>query len=524
MLVYCTRLWLSHEESVDSVLPVASQWLADRTHQRVTVADLKQGRELRLYGSHHVEPLCALDEYPQMLSIRYMHADHEVSGRRWVTEIGVKRDGEGDEIEVSIQLRVEDASTRVSGRIEQSRPGLVGRIAHRCALAERTPGARIRRLANDDISAFRMYLYSEARQHSIVLVSPFADGHYALDTGHLRDTVLSLGEVVEIDRAADTYLLADQVGQRLSAYRGAINIIHPLRRGRDGKNLLQTRLLVPDTVRDLLADGGARRLQSEILSLLTHRYNVPMARHHLSPADVRRTIERRISARRRAQVLASGRQDEMLAYFEEEVTRLERVEQSLNETVLGLEVRIQEQDDELRSLRYQLDCERVRAQSLERQAHNAALQADEVPILGSMEELGDYINDHLSDRIIVTGAAMRSMKDSPYRNTQLALECIQVLANEFRAAYAEGRRMEGAIESLSRLRVEFKPRMSPSTMGRFSDYERSYKGRRADMNKHLCLGSSFDPEESCRIHFDWDAEEGKIVIHHAGRHLDTVRS
>ena len=63
--------------------------------------------------------------------------------------------------------------------------------------------------------------------------------------------------------------------------------------------------------------------------------------------------------------------------------------------------------------------------------------------------------------------------------------------------------------------------MSDVTMGLSDDYSAQYKGRKADYNKHLKIGTSRRPERTFRIHFEWDDEDNKIVIHHAGRHLTT---
>ena len=72
--------------------------------------------------------------------------------------------------------------------------------------------------------------------------------------------------------------------------------------------------------------------------------------------------------------------------------------------------------------------------------------------------------------------------------------------------------------------MEYSPSMSESTMGRYVGYDAKYKGRSADFNKHIKIGSTRDPTRCFRIHFEWDAADARIVVHHAGKHLTTTQS
>lgn len=48
----------------------------------------------------------------------------------------------------------------------------------------------------------------------------------------------------------------------------------------------------------------------------------------------------------------------------------------------------------------------------------------------------------------------------------------------------------------------------------------SHHGRKVEMMQHLKIGRKDSSSETLRIYFDWDADEGKIVIGHCGPHLD----
>ena len=52
---------------------------------------------------------------------------------------------------------------------------------------------------------------------------------------------------------------------------------------------------------------------------------------------------------------------------------------------------------------------------------------------------------------------------------------------------------------------------------------KTYKGRKADLGKHIRIGSSYNKERCFNVHFEVDRDDGAIVIHHAGAHLKTSR-
>jgi hypothetical protein len=49
-----------------------------------------------------------------------------------------------------------------------------------------------------------------------------------------------------------------------------------------------------------------------------------------------------------------------------------------------------------------------------------------------------------------------------------------------------------------------------------------YKGRNVEMWRHLKIGVADDKRKSIRVHFEWMADEEKIVIGHCGAHLPVI--
>ena len=80
-------------------------------------------------------------------------------------------------------------------------------------------------------------------------------------------------------------------------------------------------------------------------------------------------------------------------------------------------------------------------------------------------------------------------------------------------------------EMLQAIPASYAGGMSDITKGKTDQaYFRLYEGQRVDISRHIKLGRTFDPRYTLRLHFHWDAERAKVVVHHAGEHLPTLSS
>ncbi|MNG11969.1 hypothetical protein D3C84_955460 [compost metagenome] len=126
-------------------------------------------------------------------------------------------------------------------------------------------------------------------------------------------------------------------------------------------------------------------------------------------------------------------------------------------------------------------------------------------------------------RLLLTIPAQKSMRESNYVDIDKFKACLELMATALYDAYSVGGTLPAALQQFTQAGIEFKPKMSEVTIGRYFD-DRKYKNRLADMNRHFCLGTSRDTKWALRIHFEWDKEDQLLVIHHAGRHLETSQS
>lgn len=127
-------------------------------------------------------------------------------------------------------------------------------------------------------------------------------------------------------------------------------------------------------------------------------------------------------------------------------------------------------------------------------------------------------------RIFMTKPAVKSMRDSIYRDYGKFRACLSLMATRLYEHYStKTLRLHEVLEDFKLEHIDFEPKMSSVTMGMFAD-DRKYNGKPANMNRHFCLGNARDPARTLRIHFDWDADDKVLVIHHAGKHLETTQS
>lgn len=141
-----------------------------------------------------------------------------------------------------------------------------------------------------------------------------------------------------------------------------------------------------------------------------------------------------------------------------------------------------------------------------------------------LTEIAESIMAQHPKRIHFTVPALKSMRDSVYRDVDKFRACLSLMATELYEHYRDRKgRLHDVLENFRRESIEFQPKMSSVTMGQYAD-NRKYKGRSADINRHFCLGNARDPIRTLRIHFDWDDEDKLLVIHHAGKHLETTQS
>jgi len=124
------------------------------------------------------------------------------------------------------------------------------------------------------------------------------------------------------------------------------------------------------------------------------------------------------------------------------------------------------------------------------------------------------------DHLLILPSAEQSAKAmDAFRNTRRLYEVLKQLVVDYRDLLIRGRPDAEARHVLGNI---YHANESDTVMGssRLRGYRTfKYRGKDVVMAQHLALGVSTDISTTIRVHFMWDAEERRIVIGYAGKHL-----
>ena len=127
-------------------------------------------------------------------------------------------------------------------------------------------------------------------------------------------------------------------------------------------------------------------------------------------------------------------------------------------------------------------------------------------------------------KVLFTSRCDRSMKSSSYADLNAFSKVLQVLVDGFYPMYAtKAKSLRDVEEMLRSIPASYAGGMSDVTKGKSDQaYYVQYEGQRIDISRHVKLGRALDPRFTLRLHFHWDPDRARIVVHHAGEHLPTL--
>ncbi len=535
MLVYVNNFLFEPAQGPDQIVQFVAKWVGQRAKAYIDAARLVEGiRELKLKdGSTLTSRATRSDDkgrtYPFWFSAQLSHRDEKISGRRWVTEIGLHQEAEETPIRCSLLLRTDEVSARVTDPIQVTRPRLVEQLIQSCNPLGQTPGLKVKQLTLESAPAFLREVERDERSYPIVILSTDRNKKYPVAPERLRSILVGLAEVVCVPAEEDTFAIEELVGRRFMAFGGALNIVFPGRLGDRGL-FYDTVLLRPDEIAELLDCGHS--IESEVLSTITHRTNLPFSWRHISPEKVGQAALRAQLSQMIERAKVGNQSEELKEY----VALLESADQEL-----------QSKDQELA---------RIRSNYEEKEQNVRALEADIANLkyalsgLQSIDAVGDDVSEVLaplrdsmtavlkgspslqqtveliatlySDRIVFLETAKSSAKESDrggFRQGAKAFALLHKLATEYWQQLSDGKSDQQAKTAFGQNAYAANEASALSNDGK-RRRTFSYRGRDFLMEKHLKHGVKDSLAETLRVHFEWLAHEKKIIVGHCGKHLD----
>lgn len=313
------------------------------------------------------------------------------------------------------------------------------------------------------------------------------------------------------------------------AFGGAINIVFPGRQG-DSGHFYDTVLLRPEEIANLHKSGHS--IESEVLSTITHRTNLPFSWRHISPEKVRQAALRLQLTQMIERVKAGDQSEELTQY----VALLESADQELqskDKELALIHSKYQEKEQEVRELQANISNLKHVLSGLQSSddggddvSEDLAPLRDAVAAVlkgsPSLQQTVDLIATLYSDRIVFLDTAKGSAKESDrrgFRKGAKAFEMLQKLATEYWQQLADGKSNQQAKAVFGQNAYAAN---EASTLSNDGKRRRTfnYRGRDFLMDTHLKYGVKDSQAETLRVHFEWLAHEKKIVVGHCGKHLD----
>lgn len=533
MLVYANNFFLEPDEEPENVIRTIATWMGKSQETFVDSELLSKGiKEYRAPNGGIISSRVTFDTegdifFPFMFCARLTHGQDDAPGRRWITEIGLKQQEPGDPFLCSIVLRTDEISARVYKPIQVTRPKLVEQIFGQAKPIAGTPGISVVSLTVENAESFAYNIEHESREHPLVIISPDGDGRYAVNPSRLCSILRGLAQVVQIPVGEDTYDIQRIIGRQYAAYGGAINLIFPSRKTQSGF-FCRAKLYLPERLAEIEETGG--RIESEILSAITHQTNLPNSWKHTSIDAITQAILRN----RLNRAAKNAAQSEELSAYEELLAEAATQIDEKEAEIEGLRSGVQTSDAESDKLRSEIEGLKYALSGHSTTSSQQALDNSELlkPIRtsvravqkgeASLEQVLSLIASLYPKRIAVLDTAFVSARESDRGGCRLgakAFELLLKLAEDYYEQLDQGKGDQHAKEVFGKNAFAAKEAEAMSSDGR-KRRTFSYISRQIFMEKHLKHGVKDSVAETLRIHFEWFSEEKKIVIGHCGKHLD----
>jgi hypothetical protein len=456
------------------------------------------------------------------LSVTYRHNDRQVDGRAWFTRIGIERGKPGEPLRVTILLETQEVSPQAALHpVTPSQPGVVQELLKRCGLHQATPGAAVRDLTPANVDDFKREVEIPHRPYAVVVVSVDDFSEKPLvDPVLLQRRLVGLAQVYSIPTKRDARKLREGILPPYhTAWDGTVTVISP-----DRANFLGPRGKVyrGEQIEALREDTGAE-FDVHLFAELTHSFNLAKSRRHIGDSVVGRRLTAYKLAQLRERAADTSEFQELVESYERDRDEAKKYAQELEAKLLEAEIQNEKLRDDIHDLE-------KRIRSLEYQLHQArnSAQAAGGPVAplpvtapGSLEEVPDWLDREHPNRVVFAGRAVRTLKASSYEDLEKAGAIFRVLATSFFAAFRKEIKFEDAIKDLEPIPARYSGTQSEVTAGMSDGYECTHNGVKYSLMKHIGLGTSRDPRYCFRLYFEWDDKAQRIIVLHAGRHLDT---
>ncbi|WP_214348061.1 coiled-coil domain-containing protein [Pseudomonas congelans] len=530
MLIYANRFELEPEEGAEQVVSVIANWAGRKCKGYVDPIKLARGVNNLTINKNSISSVSTVNKedggvFPFLFSFRLSHQDETIKGRQWITEVGVRQFEYGGVVDCTVILKTDEVSAKVIAPIKVTRPKLVADLIEKCRPINNTPGLFPKTLTEENADSFLKDVQRDSRNSAIVLISA-KDDEFFTDPESIRRQVLGLADVVVIPKNTDTFKLEELIGRKYIVFSGAVRIIFPSRTSASGSFIETCFFKVEDWPEKGRDDNT---LESEILSSIAHRTNIPLSRRHVSNETVRFEVLRA----RLSEAAAQAKRNDSSAEIKDYAELLEAADGELKSK--GQE--IEALDQEISELTSENRKAQVAIESLQYKLSGNKASDYDGDLGGAFYEIRDTLSDIQSktvtlerilklvsilypDRLLVLDSAFSSAVESDkagFLYSFNAYDLLTLLVCKYWQDMSEGK---GDQKAKSCFGNSFSANEAKLTKEGTSQRTFEYRGQKVFMSRHLKHGVKDSLAKTLRIHFHWDAKARLIVIGHCGKHLD----
>ena len=527
--VYATqfRVEINPQDSWEKLLAIVASWIGRyyKNKKIIIASPLLNGTTTPI--AEHCISVESVDlpEAKQFWQLDWAHPDDYDASLLWDTQVTLALSD--DKIEFGIVVKVSSKSfTVMPARFALGRPWLVKKIStdFQCNISSQTIKPDPIRIGATDIDNFvESLMTNRARALPIALVSvdPYSE-KAIIEPSKLADTLVGLAEVYVLADKWAAFRLTDVVGKSLSCFNGAIRIYWP-DFTLDSKPS-QHPLWLANTVE--WHEENGRPFHDYLLRMLAA---IASFRH--SDGSLTRRVRNEVDAQRQRHIdnlrseIKAGNYNlkEAESYLEEianENDTLTRERDKARERLSELEGQLKTAQANLAAV-YQYESE-TQEQEIVEQPHS------EDPTFSSVSDAVDRAKKRFSDSLLFLESSFDSAKNSPFKRPERvyqALEAINDVCLEWREAQKKGESMGRTwVDAFSQKGFDYKDGISMTSKGKYEDdYYFIYEGQRLLFESHITEGAK-QPDKCFSIHLHRDADMGKVVIGHIGRHLTNTNT
>ena len=487
-------------------------------YQKTTFDDKRDGNELGLLW----------DEGGQRFILRGAHPDTRVPGRMWITDVQLSPAADGGCL-FAVRLSVTSLHA-CTEEIPFSCPQFVRLVADNIGLCDVIPVSRQVRVLStqEEVDAFLDVLEDQVRQLPAVVVTPChrEDGDaaetYMMDAERLAVDLYGVAHVFQMTWEANRYFTA-RVGKQWSAFSGAVRTYYPGVHF-DDMDYYQHPLLTRQSISLWTEEGGPDQCIRELEGRVMDRTRSRALPWEEKGVAFYLAAHQNYLREQRARSARSER--ELIDSYEEQ---LEQMQKQCDECLSLADSYAKDLEictDENERQRQTIGKLKARIETLQFQLETALGEdaGQGVPEDGSYEEIGEWIEEHYPERLVLHPRAARSLKSAVYADTGLVYRCLKLLATSY---YDYCR---GAVDYNAFMRackavdpgLDERGAITDVAAGMQGDtYYVEYGGKKHKLERHLAKGSSKDQRYCLRIYYFWDEQEKAVVIGDLPHHLDT---